>query len=65
MLICLFLLKAIIPITNPNRIMSIVICAIYALFGILIYGLLILKLKVIPNVSRVKDIKNAYKEMRK
>lgn len=65
MLISLFLLKMLIPITNLNRVMSIVICAIYALTGMLVYGLLILKLKVIPNVSKVKDIKILYKEMRK
>lgn len=65
MFIGLVLLKLVIPITNLNRLLSVLVCVIYALFGFIIYGLLVLKFKIIPNVSKIKDLKNAYKEMRK
>lgn len=65
MFIGLVLLKLVIPITNLNRLLSVLVCIIYALFGFIIYGLLVLKFKIIPNVSKIKDLKNAYKEMRK
>lgn len=64
MIVGLYLLKFAIPLEHDNRIVSVIICMVYALVGSLIYGLLILKLKVIPNVTKIKHIKNIYKEMR-
>lgn len=61
MVIALFGLKFIFPIEASSRIMSIIICVVYGLVGAIIYFYLMLKLKAIPKVNKLSDIKNLLK----
>ena len=56
----LFLLNKIMPVDNPSRIMSIVICGVYACVGALIYFGMSTLLKTFKNVDFISQIKNKF-----
>ena len=61
MVLALTGLKFIIPIDGGSRLTSIVICAVYGVIGAIVYFYLMLKLKAIPKVNKLSDIKNLIK----
>ena len=52
----LSLLKLIIPITSLNRLYSIILCVIYAIVGMIVYFIVMLKIKGIPKINNFQDI---------
>ena len=50
MLLILSLLKIIIPITNLNKLMSLIVISIYAFIGLIIYGFIIIKNKIFNEI---------------
>ena len=61
MVAILFCLKFIFSIMASSRIMSIIICVVYGLVGGVVYFYLMLKLKAIPKVNKLSDVKNLLK----
>lgn len=57
MFISIYLLSLVFNINNMDRKMSVLICAVYAILGGFIYFIMVLKLKVIPNITSISDIK--------
>ncbi len=58
MVLGLCLLNILLPISGGSRMYSIFICGVYALVGMVIYFACMLKLKAIPYINSLKDIKN-------
>ena len=57
MLIVIYLLSFIIKIDNSNRIISVIICIVYCIIGGFTYFVVALKLKIIPFITKLSDIK--------